>query len=209
MRLDPALKTAEALLNTLKPTCERIELAGSASRFKPEVHDIEFVLVPDMAPVPRAKLEFGKPVPRRYDTQLDKLLDEMQKDGAIAIVKDGPRLKTIYLKYAGISVELYINLPPSEWGVQKLIRTGPSDFSHWCVCERPRGPLPEGHFVRHQVVWVASEIKRHEVPEHDPNKAIPLLTETNHLSMPEEIDFLKFLGLGWIEPKDRVAKWDR
>lgn len=27
------------------------------------------------------------------------------------------------------------------------------------------------------------------------------------LAMPEEIDFLKFLGLGWVKPEDRKPKW--
>ena len=70
------------------------------------------------------------------------------------------------------------------------------------------GCLPVGYFVKHQVVWIKSEIGKYDVPENQ-DKAIALLTETNHLSMPEEIDFLKFLELGWIEPKDRVARWTK
>lgn len=208
MKHDVALKTAQALIDHLWPVCERIEIKGSLARLKPEVGDIEILAAPDLTPVPRAKLEFGQAIPRLYQTQLDKLLDEMQTEDAIDILMDGPRFKKLLLKYAGIKVDLFLNISPSHWGVQSVIRTGPADFSHWCVCERPRGPLPKGHFVKHQVVWIANEIKKHEVPENA-DKAIARLTETNHLSMPEELNFLNFLELGWIEPKDRVAKWDR
>jgi len=206
MKHNDAFKVAEALVEQLRPVCERIEIKGGLSRFKPDVHDIEILVVPDLTPVQRPMLEFGKPIPRAYNTQLDKFVDEMRKDGVIRVEADGDRYKRFSLNAVGIKVDLFINIPPSDWGVQAVIRTGPKDFSHWIVCNRPRGPLPKGHFVKHQVVWVESEIKKHEVPEN-PDKAIALLTDTNHLCMPEEIDFLNFLELGWIEPKDRVAKW--
>ena len=78
------------------------------------------------------------------------------------------------------------------------------------MTERERGgALPNGHFVKHQVVWLKSEgFDKYKVPD-DPDKAIVLLTEANHLSMPEEIDFLNLLKLGWIEPKERIAQWQK
>jgi len=209
MKRDVALKAAESLVEHLRPTCERIEVKGSVSRFKPDVKDIEILVVPDLTPVPRAKLEFGKPIPPLYKTRLDQALVQMVNEDAIRIDENGPRKKTFYLKYAGIAVDLFICIPPSEWGVQAVIRTGPSDFSHWCVTRKSRGgSLPDGYFVKHQMVWIESEISKLEV-SWNPDYAITSLNDTNHLSMPEEIDFLKFLNLGWIEPKDRVAKWAR
>jgi hypothetical protein len=58
------------------------------------------------------------------------------------------------------------------------------------------------------MVWVESEIDKREVPDNQ-DKALKLLTPVNHLSMPEEVDFLNFLELGWIEPGERRAKWAR
>jgi len=209
MKHDVAFKVAEALMEHLRPACTRIEIKGSIARLKDEPGDIEILAAPDITPVPRSRPEFGKPIPRSYNTMLDKMVDEMRKDGAIEVFADGDRQKKFWLNYAGIKVDLFINIPPSNWGVQAVIRTGPKEFGHWCVTNRKRGgALPDGHFVKHQVVWIESEIGRHEVPENQ-DKAVPLLTPTNHLSMPEEIDFLKFLGLGWIEPKDRVARWTK
>jgi len=208
MKHDVALKVAESLVEHLRPACVRIEIAGSIRRLKPEVKDIEIVAAPDLTPVKRAMLEFGKPVPPLHNTLLDKLVYEMKQDDAIRVEANGDRYKKMYLKYAGIKCDLFINIPPSAWGVQMVIRTGSSDFSHWCVTEqRLGGALPNGYFVKHQVLWVKSEgFDKYKVPD-DPNKAIALLTDTNHLSMPEEIDFLNFLELGWLEPNNRVAKW--
>lgn len=209
MKNDVAWLVADALVAYLRPTCERIEIAGSIRRLKPDVKDIEIIAIPDLTPVPRAMLEFGKPVPPLYRTRLDKSLAEMMVDDAIRMDENGPRKKTFYLKYAGISVDLFICIPPSDWGVQAVIRTGPSDFSHWCVTHKSQGgALPDGYFVKHQVVWIENKISKQDVGENQ-DKAIALLTATNHLSMPEEIDFLNFLELGWIEPKDRVARWSK
>jgi hypothetical protein len=58
------------------------------------------------------------------------------------------------------------------------------------------------------VVWDAEEIQKRNVPD-DPNKAIKVMNEMNHVPMAEEKDFLEFCHLGWVEPKDRVAKWTR
>lgn len=209
MKHDVALKVAEALVDHLRPACTRIEIKGSIARLKDEPGDIEILAVPDPAPVPRARLQFGMPIPRSYNTLLDKMVDEMRKDKSIEVFADGDRQKKFWLNYAGIKVDLFICIPPSDWGVQAVIRTGPSDFSHWCVSNRKiGGALPDAYFVKHQVVWIKSEISKYDIPENQ-DKAIDLLTPTNHLSMPEEIDFLKLLELGWIKPKDRVAKWTK
>jgi len=209
MNHSAALKVAESLVEHLRPVCTRIEIKGSLSRLKPEVGDIEILAAPDLAPVPRARLEFGKPIPRSYNTALDKLVDEMRKDGAILLQADGDRYKKLWLNYAGIQVDLFINIQPSQWGVQSVIRTGPEDFSHWVVTDRKHGgALPNGYFVKHQVVWITREIEKFRVPR-EADKAIALLTDTNHLIMPEEIDFFNFLELKWVEPKDRGATWRR
>lgn len=208
MKHNVALKVAESLVSHLGPACTRIEIAGSVRRRKPEVKDIELVCVPDLSVTPRrAPLEFGKPIPPSYKTELDRLIGEMAAAGDVGIDLKGDRMKKLYVRYAGIHVDVFINLPPSEWGVQYLIRTGPSDFSHWCVTNRAYGgALPDGYFVKHQVVWDAEKVRKSDMPD-DPNKALKLLTEDNHLRMAEEADFFRFCGLDYLEPWERVAKW--
>lgn len=209
MKHDVALKVAEALVEHLRPACERIEIAGSIRRGKAEVKDIELVCVPDLTRVPRrAPLEFGKPVPPSYKTELDRLIGEMAAAGDVSVDLKGDRMKKLYLRYAGIHVDVFINLPPSQWGVQLAIRTGPADFSHWLVTQRKYGgALPDRYFVKHQVVWDADKIRKSGMPE-DPNKAVMLyVDEGSHVPMAEEAEFLGFCGLGWIEPREREARW--
>jgi len=197
MKYADALKVAEGLVEHFRPACERIEIKGSLARLKPEVKDIDILLIPDLTPLPPPRLEFGKPLPVAHKSMLDRMIAEMQADGAIILEKAGEHSKKFYLKYAGISAEMYLVLPPATWGVLSVIRTGPSDFSHWCVTQRHKGGcLPNLFRVQDGAVWMG------EIPEKDPD---PL----GMMVMPEEINFLNLLGLGWIEPKDRVARWKR
>jgi hypothetical protein len=102
------------------------------------------------------------------------------------------------------TVEFYLVTPPAQWGVNYVIRTGPNspnnNFSTWIVTPQIQGGrLPDGYRVKHAAVW-----KEHQLDV----KGIPFPDE-EPLPMPDEEDFLDFLGLGWIEPKDRVAGWKR
>ena len=199
MKHEVAIKVAEVLVEHLRPACERIEIAGSIRREKAEVKDIELVCVPDLTRVPRrAPLEFGKPIPPSYKTKLDQLVAEMELDDDARIEKNGDRMKSFYLKYAGIKVDLFIVLPPAMWGVQMVIRTGPADFSHWCVTRRRNGgALPNGYRVQDGAVW---EGERQVTSKQLSVSSVGFATE---------LEFLEFLGLDWIEPREREAKWQR
>lgn len=197
MRHNSALQVAESLVEYFRPACKRIEIHGSLRRMKPEVKDIDLLIIPDLTPIPRAKLEFGKPVPKIYKTALDKMLDDMVNEDAIQLTKSGDHSKTFLLKYAGIFVEMYLVLPPATWGVRSLIRTGPADFSHWIVTrKRKGGALPNGYRVQDGAVYEG---------EAEPS----VLSEQTPIGFDSELEFLNFLGLGWIEPKDRAAKWSQ
>jgi len=206
MKHDVALKVAEGLVGHLRPACVRIEIAGSIRREKPEVKDIELVCVPDLMVTPRrAPLEFGKPAPPSYKTELDRLIAEMGED--VRLEANGARMKKLDLRYAGIKVDVFVVLPPAQWGPLLTIRTGPADFSHWCVTRRKHGgALPNWFFVKHGCVWDEREISKREVGEN-PDKAAALMREGNHIEQPEEIHFLNLLELGWIEPRERFAEW--
>ena len=196
MRHDSALKVAESLVEHLRPACVRIEIKGSLVRQKPEVKDIDLLVIPDLTPLPRPRPEFGKPAPTIYKTALDKMIADMVADDAIQMVKTGERSKTFRLKYAGIVCEIYTVLPPATWGVRSVIRTGPADFSHWIVSHRRiGGAMPDGFRVQDGAVWEGDK-------EQD-------ITGKTPIGFNEEREFLEWLGLGWIEPKYRVARWQR
>lgn len=195
MRYGPAIQIARSLVEHLRPACTRIEIAGSVRRGKGEVKDIEIVAVPDLVTRPRFRAEFGKPAPKYYiRTQLDQVLMEMEN---IEICKFGDRYKQIYLKYAGISLDLFLVLPPAQWGVQMVIRTGPKEFGQWMVTRQCYGgALPNEYIVQDGVVGRRVKGEKGDVREGE-------------IAMPEELDFLQFCSLSWIDPAQRRAGWPR
>ncbi len=192
-----ALRIANELVDELRPACTRIEIAGSIRRGKAEPRDIEIVAVPDLTPLPRLRAEFGKPVPVQHKTRLDKIVTEWDAAGRVHLKANGEKYKKIWMARESIQLDLFLVTPPAEWGVQMVIRTGPSEFSHWCVTRRKMGgALPDQYIVEDGCVG-----ERAQTMKGDARRSV--------LPMAEEIDFLNFLGLGWIEPGQREAKWQR
>lgn len=177
MKLDEARAIAEDVRLHLSPYCQRIEIAGSVRRLKPDVHDIELVAVPH---IEISFNLFGEKIGSRMPLHAKaKSLGD--------VVKGGDRYIQVALEQ-GINLDLFIVLPPADWGVIYTIRTGPADFSRWIVTPRSKGgALPDGYMVASGCVWD----KRTETP-------LPLNTED---------DFLSFLGLGWINLDERVPRW--
>ena len=177
MKHEQACRIAEGVASILEPECERIAIAGSIRRGKPEVKDIEIVVIPKTRVV---KDMFKLPI-------TFSALEQYPWSLIGKLVLDGPRQKKIRL-YEGIALDLYIVLPPAQWGVIYTIRTGPADFSQWVVTPRKKGgALPS-----------SSKVSEGRVLEYG-----------KPLAMGEEIDFLNYLGLGWIEPEERRPMWKK
>lgn len=112
MKLELALQIAEGIKSELEPHCERIEIAGSIRRRKPEVKDIEIVAIP-------------KP----YQTGLFE-------DGIATVVNKWKKVKgELPCKYtqrilpSGIKLDLFF-AEKINWGLIYAIRTGSADYSH-------------------------------------------------------------------------------
>lgn len=129
-----ALKIAAGVVEDLTPCCERIEIAGSLRRKKPEVGDIEIVCIAKFTPAGFDLL--GEPCPGR------SLLEEYV--GSYQLGLNGPWQKKLIL--ASIDVDLFITTP-EKWGVIYTIRTGSSDFSKWLVTDRQHGGALPSHLV--------------------------------------------------------------
>lgn len=126
MEIARALEISERVLGELAPHCDRIAIAGSVRRRKPQVKDIEIVCIPRKAPV-------------------DLFGDEMQTDAAFCeLVNQWPAVRGKPTgKYTqrtlpdGIALDLFM-ATPENWGVIYAIRTGSAEFSHrvlagrWC-----------------------------------------------------------------------------
>lgn len=175
MKLFEAQRIAEEVMRKLRPYCERIEIAGSVRRRKAEVKDIEIVAAPLIS---YENDLLGDPVPFNP-------LEAYPWSSLGRCGKCGPKYKQIALN-EGINLDLFIVLPPAQWGVIYTIRTGPAEFSHWCVTQRKKGGgLPSDCVVKDGGV-------------HRGGVLVP---------MSEELDFLDFLGLGWVNPSERKARW--
>jgi DNA polymerase/3'-5' exonuclease PolX len=180
MKHDEAKAIADKWIRYLSPACERIEIAGSIRRGKQEPKDIEIVCQPKLIDKPDL---FGEATQvNLLETYFETSLFRVT---AAFILKNGPRYKQLAL-VEGVKLDLFIVLPPAQWGVQFLIRTGPADFSHWCVTQkRLGGALPSYLKVKDGAVW------------HGVKK----------LDVPEEEDYFKLCGMKYIEPKYRLAHW--
>lgn len=97
------------------------------------------------------------------------------------MIKNGSRYKQMELP-EGINLDLFIVIEPAQWGVIFTIRTGPADFSHKLVTLKSFGG------------YLPGDCKVHDGGVYRGGALIP---------MPDEKDFLEFVGLGWIEPEAR------
>jgi hypothetical protein len=185
---------AERLADRIRPGCDRLEIVGSVKRAdKAECHDIEMLVIAnEKAPRP----VFGQKI--IHHTMLDMVLYELCESGTLKFVKGKDRLRQYAIVEARtvnpFKLELYI-VRPETWGIQNVIRTGPSLFSHRFVTNRSatcfvretgqtwRGLLPD------EFKYVRGETK--------------IMRGTDVLSLPEEADAIALLGMGWIGPKNR------
>lgn len=187
--LDASIK-AEMLRGSLDPYCERIEVAGSIRRRRPDVKDIELVAAPAMAHRPEGlwgALERVDLLAGRIGSMLADPLHALalrdvevhRADGTIEHQRrDGDAYKA--LSYLGVPVDLFIVRPPADWGVIYAIRTGPADWSQRLVtdCQRWFMRVEGGRLLRHG----------------------------EHVPCPEERDFLAAIGQPWVDPWDRSAE---
>lgn len=143
-----ALAVAEDLVSLLAPSCERIAIAGSLRRRKPEVGDIELVAIP------RA----------RYDLFGEKIGYDDPTQGLDAVfTKRGEKYKQF--TWQGMTVDLFLTTP-LQWGIILAIRTGPGDFSRKLVTPRLYGGfLPPG--FRCEGGWLWREEQRLGTPEEE------------------------------------------
>lgn len=180
-----ARELALRYMESLMPYCERIEIAGSIRRKKAEVGDIELVAIPKTDIVADM---FGHPL------NLSSALDTQTKRLAISwgavVIKNGPRYKKFALA-EGLALDLFIVMPPANWGVIFTIRTGPGEFSNALVTPRNqrtkegrRGLLPS---------W--ARVDEGHVKHRETGKPVG--------PMPEERDFFKFCELEYILPEER------
>lgn len=167
-------RVATCLVEALRPHCHRIEIAGSLRRQKETIGDIEIVAIP----VLHTNL-IGDPLNTSE-------VDDWLAAKPVTLHKNGPKYKAFSFDWQPgwpFYVDLFLQPDPATWGVNMLIRTGSSDFSHKMMVPKVQGGYkPEGIEIRDARLW------RYGV-----------LMET-----PNEEDVFRFYDMKFIQPMDRL-----
>ena len=186
-----ALEVARSIVAELEPVTERVKIAGSLRRRKPEVGDIEIVATPRFEERPSGDV-WGTPV--MVDLLEERLaeltgvllsprpVENHRRDGSVEVqYKVGPSAKL--LESDGIPVDLFVVRPPASWGVIFALRTGPGDWNTRLVteCKAIGRRVREGQVE----AWDGATSRWTVVPT------------------PEEADFFRELGQPWLEPQER------
>lgn len=119
--LASARDLAEYIVNRLRPYCDRIEIAGSIRRKRPEVHDIDLVLIPFEGELIYEVTQMMG-APKLAGNKLIRLTIP-----STGIFKTSP---------PGITVDIYI-ATRETWATLLLIRTG-SKAHNIKLCKRAR-----------------------------------------------------------------------
>jgi DNA polymerase/3'-5' exonuclease PolX len=182
MKWNNANQIARKMEALLGPYCDKIAVAGSVRRGKPECHDIEIVAVPHCEMI--AGDLFGTPHPV-YPIQA--FIADGIKSGDWQRIKGGEKYVQLELP-EGINLDLFLVTPPAQWGVIYTLRTGPKEFSHWIASHRSQGGC------------LPSYAKMENGCIYEGGRALP---------MPEEQSFFNYVGLPIIEPELRQACWGK
>ena len=133
--LGEATDIACGLVSELDAACERIEVAGSIRRKRLEVGDIEIVCQPKLK-IQGQQTLFGLTQGKRVSV-LPHHLEVMLAEGHIKKHPTDPKMGDRYMKLwkpvtvdgEGISVDIFAVLPPAQFGVIFLLRTGGKEFN--------------------------------------------------------------------------------
>lgn len=162
----------------LVESCERIEIAGSIRREKPEVGDGELVAIPRV-------VDGVNLLHQRLDALVamnmpggPRKADITDKNGKVS-QRWGDEYRAV--SYSGMKFDIFMT-DADSWGYQFLLRTGPA----------------EGNTL------IMSKLKWKKAPFRV-EKGEVLLGETR-VPVRNEDDFFFLIGLPYMEPKDRTEK---
>lgn len=190
---------ADELLALLAPACERIEIAGSIRRRKPDCGDVELACIPRLA---YSDDLFGLRDDVHPFNELDALCAELREAGVLSerLNRLGRRAWGSAMKWAtykGFALDIFA-CTPEQWGVTFAIRTGGAVFSHALVTPRHqevRDEAGRGFGGGLCPPWL-----------HFRDWRIKRVDEAgNPFATPEEEDVFDLLGVEYIAPQERDA----
>jgi DNA polymerase/3'-5' exonuclease PolX len=179
-----ATNLAERIAGELLAVCDRLEIAGSIRRRRPDVGDIELVVIPRYA----ATLIPDVPGVSLLELELNTWV--LQGRLLSAGPNKGAALKKYFIPSLDYTFKLEINISsPDRWPVELAIKTGSAEFSHRLVTPRNKktstgayGLLPSHCRIGDGwQVWEGRERR----------------------GFAEEREFIEWVCGKWIEPQDR------
>lgn len=193
MKLEEAREIAEKLVESARPFCARAEIAGSIRRCKPEVKDIEIVVVPKMEKVRTEETDLFEThvkivaanVLHSQWAMADTCPITWIKPSATEIIKWSPKPDGKYwrgyLPEQDIKIDLFLSRP-DNWGMIYLMRTGSAEFNVWLFTHAMKmGCRAAGGY---------------------------LTRKGQKLTTPEEGDVFRHLRLGFVSPEERSgSRW--
>jgi DNA polymerase/3'-5' exonuclease PolX len=190
---------AEEVVDLLAPFCDRIAVAGSIRRRRPDVGDIEIVAIPKtekrVADLFGEQYEdvdlLGEAVARFLDE--GELKPRPDKNGHTTVNGKSRRLL-----YCGAALDLFTT-DADCWGSIFLLRTGPGEFNKQLVLKASAGGwLPRGFFFKDGRVWKLP-------PPYDAS----LVEYAKPVPTPEEEDVFRVLGYEYVPPEQRGERRPR
>lgn len=185
-----SLATAENLagriMDGLQSVCEpgHCIAAGSLRRLRPDVGDIELVVIP------RFSASLLPDVPGASLLELE--LNAWVQQGRLLAAgpNRGAALKKFYLPALGYDFKLEINISNRErWAVELAVKTGSAEFSHRLVTPRNIKIAPGVYGL---------------LPSHcTVGKGWQVFEGETRLRFPSERGFIEWVCGRWVEPKER------
>lgn len=181
-----AIAQAAKLVELLNPAFLRLEVAGALRRGMDTVKDIDLVGIG----------AFGaRSVGLFDDTEAVNLVtervDQLLQDGTLSKRVDDKGQthmgeKSMRMVFDGMPVDLYVTYDAMNYGLLKVIRTGPYLFAKRIVTPVYMAGLLNSKYVVKEG-WIR--------PRKDQDERVPT---------PEEEDVFEFLTIGYCEPNKRV-----
>ncbi len=113
LHIEEAEKLAESIKTAVEAHCEKIEVAGSIRRHKPEVHDIDFVVL------------------AKSDSNWKRINEILKRLKAKPTCSGNQLIKAYLPCQNGLFQVDFYRAKPSTFGIHLLIRTGSADHNMW------------------------------------------------------------------------------
>jgi len=181
MKWQQAWEIGMEVVEALSPACDRIMIAGSVRRGKPEPKDVEIVYIPRMSSERVDLFSYGD-VPAT-EAMIEELVDRRLWLFDDVVRRNGPKYKRMMHCMSGAVIELF-RADHDNWGYILALRTGPGDFNKvWAAHPWDGGCLPTDIALKDGYLWRSGK---------------PVAT-------PSEDEFFAMIGLPCWQPEERSA----